>query len=39
MIFDLGHFTGSERSRDPARERPGDGGGIFWSPAPLPLDL
>ena len=24
MIFDLGHFTGSERSRDPARERPGD---------------
>ena len=23
MIFDLGHFTGSERSRDPARERPG----------------
>ena len=23
MIFDLVHFTGSERSRDPARERPG----------------
>ena len=23
MIFYLGHFTGSERSRDPARERPG----------------
>ena len=22
-IFDLGHCTGSERSRDPARERPG----------------
>ena len=39
MIFDLGHFTGSERSRDPARERPGDLGGIFWSPAPLPLNL
>ena len=23
MIFDLGHFTGSERSRDPPREGPG----------------
>ena len=24
MIFYLGHFTGSARSRDPRRERPGD---------------
>ena len=39
MIFDLGHCTGSERSRDPARERPGDPGGVFDAPAPLPLDL
>ena len=39
MIFDLGHFTGSERSRDPARERPGDLSVSFSSPAPLPLNL
>ena len=38
-IFDVGHFTGAERSRDPARERPGGGGGIFDAPAPLPLAL
>ena len=39
MIFDMGHFTGSERSRDPARETPGGPGGPFYAPAPLPLNL
>ena len=39
MVFDFGHDASSGRSRDPPRERPGDGCGIFWSPAPLPLNL
>ena len=36
MVFDLGHFAGSGRSRDFPREGPGDGSGSFCPPAPPP---
>ena len=37
MVFDLGDFASSGRSRDPPRERPGDPSVPFCPHAPLPL--
>ena len=39
MVFDLGHFASSGRSRDPPRERPGGPSVTFCPHAPLPLNL
>ena len=36
-ILDVGHFTGSGRSRDPPRKRPGDATPPFPPPAPTAL--